>query len=67
VIPRAAALQDAARFHALDRSYLAKYPGSTGQALRALAAELLERVAAGAKKAAEPPAIPSSTAEPTAA
>ena len=45
VIHRAAALQDAARFHVPDRSYFAKYPGLIGQELRALAEELLVRVA----------------------
>jgi len=44
VIPRAAALQEAARFHSPDRSYFAKYPGQTGQALRALADELILRM-----------------------
>jgi chromosome partitioning protein len=36
VVPRAVALQEAARFHAPDRSYFAKYPGETGKALRKL-------------------------------
>jgi chromosome partitioning protein len=46
VVPRAIALQDAARFQTLDRSYFAKYPGQTGEALRALSLEVLGRLAA---------------------
>jgi chromosome partitioning protein len=44
-IPRIHALQDAARFEPEKRSYLAKYPGRIGDALRALALEFLDRVA----------------------
>lgn len=43
-VPRVKALQDAARHQSLDRSYAAKYPGVVGQAMRALAAELVERL-----------------------
>jgi chromosome partitioning protein len=43
-IPRINALQDAARFSQLQRSYQAKYPGEAGNALRALAAEVLARL-----------------------
>ena len=43
---RVAALQAAARYAMPERSYWAKYPGQTGESLRALAAELLARVAA---------------------
>jgi chromosome partitioning protein len=52
-VPRSHALQDAARFVPGDRSYYAKYPGETGQALRALADEVLSRLAA-ADAPAEP-------------
>lgn len=50
VVPRAMIMQEAARFHAPDRSYLAKYPGQTGVALRQLTQEVLTRmgVAVGA-------------------
>jgi len=44
-VSRASSIQDAARFQTPDRSYLAKYPGQVGQAFRALADELLERMA----------------------
>jgi chromosome partitioning protein len=66
VVPRALALQEAARFQPADRSYFAKYPGQIGQALRGLAAELLERLAAAPLKEALPPA-PQATAAHTAA
>ena len=45
VIPRSNALQDAARYQTIDRSYQAKYPGHVGQAVRGVAEEVLERVA----------------------
>lgn len=44
-IPRANAMQDAARFRAEQRSYPAKYPGDAGVALQGLAKELLARLA----------------------
>lgn len=43
-------LQDAARFTPPDRSYLAKYPGSVGHAIRAITAELLDRLTRAAQK-----------------
>lgn len=43
-VPRVRALQDAARHQTLDRSYAAKYPGTVGQAMRALTAEVMERL-----------------------
>lgn len=43
-IPRLGALQDAARFQALERSYGAKYPGAVGTAVKALTVELLARL-----------------------
>jgi chromosome partitioning protein len=46
-VPRSNALQDAARFSTQQRSYAAKYPGEAGTAIRALAKEVLERVARG--------------------
>ncbi len=44
VIPRMTALQDAAKFVGDDRSFAAKYPGSSGQALRGLAKQILSRL-----------------------
>ncbi len=46
VIPRVNALQNAARFSTLERSYQAKYPGEAGQTIRAFAEEVLARLAA---------------------
>lgn len=43
-IPRMNALQDAARFQLVERSYQAKYPGEAGVAMRALAGEVLARL-----------------------
>src|SRR4029078_1793622 len=38
-IPRMPALQDAANFQTYERSYLAKYPGQVGTAVRAMTDE----------------------------
>ena len=43
-IPRMPALQDAANFHSYERSYLAKYPGQVGIAVRALTDEVMSRL-----------------------
>ena len=51
-IPRAAAMQDAARFQVQDRSYQAKYPGEAGKALKAVTIEILERMALANREAA---------------
>ncbi|MFN3867710.1 MAG: ParA family protein [Hyphomicrobiaceae bacterium] len=45
-LPYLRPLQDAARFTPPDRSYLAKYPGAVGGAIRAITSELLDRLAA---------------------
>lgn len=57
-IPRINALQDAARFSTVQRSYTAKYPGDAGAAVRALTKELLARMdtANASVKAAAPAA-----------
>lgn len=47
-VPRSNALQDAARYTPPDRSYLAKYPGISGQSVRKLAEEVLARMAVAA-------------------
>jgi chromosome partitioning protein len=44
-IPRSTALQNAAHFSVIARSYRAKYPGKTGRVLCEVAGELLERLA----------------------
>lgn len=58
VVPRAVTMQEAARFHDPDRSYLAKYPGQMGKSLRLLAEEVLVRM--GLPLGAEPATPPSS-------
>jgi chromosome partitioning protein len=45
-IGRSTALQHAARYQTVDRSFQAKYPGDAGAAVRAVAEELLARLAA---------------------
>jgi chromosome partitioning protein len=63
VVPRAVALQEAARFHVPDRSYFAKYPGETGKSLRQLCEELLSRMglpSGATSQPSKPPAIPQS-------
>ena len=67
-IPRMGALQDAARYRTLDRSYAAKYPGAAGQSIRAVASELLRRLdtaKAAATGASLPPVVqPAPAAKP---
>ena len=53
-LPRLNALQQAARYHSDDRSFGAKYPGEIGAAVRALAAEILARIAASPQPVARP-------------
>ncbi|MEZ5926385.1 MAG: ParA family protein [Hyphomicrobiaceae bacterium] len=68
-IPRRAYIQRAADFDPETRTYMAKYPGDAGQAMRSLAQELLDRLAgapllrrqaglAGATQAARAPLKP---------
>ena len=44
-LSRSNSLQDAARFQVQERSFSAKYPGHSQRALRAIAQELLARIA----------------------
>jgi chromosome partitioning protein len=68
VVPRAVAMQEAARFHAPDRSYFAKYPGDTGKALRQLCEEMMARMGmtTGPSAQASPPPPPLPQAQPSA-
>jgi len=45
-VPRVNALQNAARFSTIERSYQAKYPGEAGQTVRGFTEEVLARLAA---------------------
>jgi len=55
-IPRTSALQHASQLSPVERSYVAKYPGDSGVAMRAVCQELLKRLAAAeAVEAKEPP------------
>ena len=58
-VPRLNSLQDAARFLTMERSYSAKYPGTVGHAMRALATEVIERMAQEQEQApaVEPPNV----------
>lgn len=64
IIPRVNALQNAARFSTIERSYQAKYPGEAGQAVRAFAEEVVARLAAANGIAVESPAGPTKASEP---
>lgn len=59
VVPRSVTLQEAARFHTPDRSYLAKYPGEIGKAIRGLCEEMLARMGVAANATSEPATPPS--------
>jgi chromosome partitioning protein len=58
-IPRTAALQQAGHISPVERSYAIKYPGASGNAVRAVCEELLKRLAAinNACDASPPPAV----------
>lgn len=61
-VPRAHAMQDAARFRTDDRSYFAKYPGYVGEAMRRLCEEVLARLDESAVPVAVPAAAPATAA-----
>ena len=54
-IPRSSSLQHAAQLSPVERSYVAKYPGDSGTAIKAIAQELLDRLAAANAPGAAPP------------
>jgi chromosome partitioning protein len=63
-VPRTSALQVAAQLSHVERSYVAKYPGESGIAIRAVAEELIGRLkATNAARAAKPQA-PTSKPDP---
>jgi chromosome partitioning protein len=64
-VPRSSALQHAAQLTAVERSYVAKYPGESGTAMRAVAQELLSRLAAANTASAAPPKATSAATQET--
>jgi chromosome partitioning protein len=62
-VPRTSALQVAAQLSPVERSYVAKYPGESGQAVRALAEELLGRLKTANAVSAAGPAVKAQAAE----
>jgi chromosome partitioning protein len=71
-VPRTPALQHASHLSPVERSYMAKYPGDSGAAIRAVCQELLNRLAAANANATAtaqsppPPQPPSFGAAPPA-
>jgi chromosome partitioning protein len=62
-VPRTSALQVAAQLMPVERSYVAKYPGESGAAIRAAAEELIGRLkAANEAVVAKPPPAPAAKA-----
>jgi chromosome partitioning protein len=59
-IPRTGALQHASQLSHVERSYIAKYPGESGSAMRAVCQEFLTRLAAGNAAAVKPQTVPAS-------
>jgi len=51
-VPRTGALQHAGQLSPIERSYVAKYPGESGSAIKAICHELLERLAAARQERA---------------
>src|SRR5262245_1407713 len=58
-VPRTSALQVAAQLSPVERSYVAKYPGESGSAVRAVAEELIARLKAANETIAARPQAPS--------
>jgi chromosome partitioning protein len=67
-VPRTSALQVAAQLSPVERSYVAKYPGESGVCVRAVAEELITRLTAANRAAAQakPQPAPAKAAEPAA-
>jgi chromosome partitioning protein len=65
VVPRTSALQHASQLSPVERSFVAKYPGDSNVAIRAVCQELLDRLAAAnAAAAAGTPARPPPASSP---
>jgi chromosome partitioning protein len=57
-VPRTSALQHAGQLSPIERSYVAKFPGESGTAVKALCQEVLDRLAAANAGVAAPAATP---------
>ena len=65
-IPRMSVLQDAANFDVHKRSYLAKYPGKAGTAVRALTEEVMSRLEEARKGQPAPESVETTPSAATA-
>ncbi len=66
-VPRTSALQHASQLSAIERSFMAKYPGESSVAIRAVCQELLNRLAASnASTSASSTTPPAAAAPPSA-
>jgi chromosome partitioning protein len=61
-VPRSSALQHAGQLSPVERSYVAKFPGESGTAVKALCQEVLDRLAAANAEVAAPAATPTAAA-----
>jgi chromosome partitioning protein len=65
-VPRTSALQHAAQLSAVERSYIAKYPGDSGVSIKGICEELLERLAAAQAAGPSVSAMPAEVVQPEA-
>jgi chromosome partitioning protein len=63
-VPRTSALQVAAQLSPVERSYVAKYPGESGAAVRAAAEELISRLKAANEAVVSKPQAPAAKPAP---
>jgi chromosome partitioning protein len=61
-VPRTSALQHCSQLSPVERSYAAKYPGESGNAIRSVVDELLRRLAEHSKQDSPPPPVVESEA-----
>jgi chromosome partitioning protein len=65
-VPRTSALQHASQLSAIERSFMAKYPGESSVAIRAVCQELLSRLAASGASTSVSNPTPPAAAPPSA-
>ena len=61
-VPRTSALQHAGQLSSVERSYVAKFPGESGTAVKAMCQEVLDRLTAANADVAAPAATPAAAA-----